>query len=89
MEKDHVRVKLISGGYHRSNEKGSITIPLYLFYAIVAVQTVLSELHQQAKLYAHPLKDKPMTIAKNHPIPVEPGEIVKFNHDETDPAITK
>jgi hypothetical protein len=78
MPKDLVKVKLISGSYHRSNQKGSITIPLYLFYAIVAVQTALNELHQQAKLYAHPLKDKPMFIQKNHPIVVEPGEIVQF-----------
>jgi hypothetical protein len=82
MDKDLVKVKLISGRYHRSNTKGSITIPLYLFYAIVAVQTALNELHQQAKLYAYPLKDKPMFIEKNHPIPVEPGEIIKFNQGE-------
>lgn len=79
--KDYVKVKLTSGGYHRSNEKGSITIPLYLFYAIVAVQSALSELHQQAKLYAHPLKDKPMEIIKNH-IVLQPGEVAFFNPDK-------
>ena len=87
MDKETVKVKLISGRYHRSNQKGNITIPLYLFYAIVAVQRALSELHQQAMLYAQPLKDKPMFVQKNHPIPVEPGEIVKFDQDATDPAI--
>jgi hypothetical protein len=78
MEKDHVKVKLISGRYHRSTEKGSFYIPLYLFYSIVTLQTALAELHQQAKLYHSLPKDKPMFVQKNHPIPVEPGEIVHF-----------
>jgi hypothetical protein len=88
MEKDHVKVKLIGGKYHRSNEKGSIRIPLYLFYSIVTLQTALSELHQQAKLYHSSPKDKPMRVEKNHvETVVAPGEIVIFNQDETDPAI--
>jgi hypothetical protein len=78
MDKDLVKVKLISDRYHRSNEKGSFYIPLFLFYPIVTLQTALSELHQQAGLYNKPPNDKPMRIEKNHPIVVEEGEIVHF-----------
>lgn len=80
MKITHVRVSFKDGRYHRAIPgKPSINIPSFLYDAIVALQTALDDLQLQAKRYNEPIKDKPMTVAKNHPIPVEEGEIVKFN----------
>ncbi len=88
MKITHTRVSFKDNRYHRAIPKlPSKNIPQSLFDTIVAVQTALDELHLQAKRYNEEVKDKPMTIAKNHPIPVAEGEIVKFNQDETDPSV--
>lgn len=83
MKITHTRVSFKDGRYHRAipGEK-SISIPHWLFDAIVAVQTALGDLHTQAKRYNQQIKDKPMFVQKNHPIPLEPNTIVKFNQDE-------
>lgn len=83
MKITHVRVSFKDGRYHRAiSGKPSINIPSFIFDAIVTLQTALDDLHFQAKWYKELPKDKPMSVAKNHPIPVEEGEIVTFNQDE-------
>jgi hypothetical protein len=94
MKTTHVRVSLKDGRYHRAipGEK-SISIPSFIFDAIVALQTALDDLHSQVKWYKEPPKDKTMFVQKNHPIPVEEGEVVRFNTKtsvhEKDSAISK
>jgi hypothetical protein len=98
MKITHTRVSFKDGRYHRAipGEK-SISIPHSLFDTIVAVQTVLEDLHLQARRYGVQIGDKPFTREKNHrnfenevePIPLEPGVIVTFNQDEADSINTK
>jgi hypothetical protein len=79
----HVKVSLKDGRYHRAIPKEkSINIPSFLFDSIVTLQTALDDLHSQAKWYREDPKDKPIVVMKNHPIPVEPGEIVSFTSTE-------
>ena len=89
MKITHVRVSFKDGRYNRAipGEK-SKNIPHWLFDMIVTLQTALDDLHTQAKRYNEPVKDKPMTVYKNHlePTIVAPGEIIKLNQDEADPA---
>lgn len=78
MKITHIRVSFKDGRYHRAipGEK-SISIPAFIFDAIVSLQTALDDLHFQAKWYKDPPKDKPMEVMKNHVV-VEEGEIVEF-----------
>lgn len=80
MKTTHVRVSLKDGRYHRAipGEK-SINIPTFIFDAIITLQTALDDLHSQVRWYKEDPKDKPMTVMKNHPIPVAEGEIVTFD----------
>jgi hypothetical protein len=80
MKITHVRVSFKDNRYHRAIPgEPSKNIPHWLFDAIVAVQSALDDLHLQAKRYNEPIKDKPMTVMKNHSTPVQEGEIVKFD----------
>ncbi len=89
MKITHVRVSFKDGRYHRvtegQKEPRSKLIPHFLYDVIVSLQTALDDLHLQAKRYNEPIKDKPMTVYKNHiePIVVAPGETVRFTSDET------
>lgn len=81
MKITHTRVSFKEGRYHRAiPDEKSKNIPHFLFDAIVSLQTALDDLHLQARRYADPVTDKPMTVMKNHvePTGVAPGEVVKF-----------
>jgi len=79
MKITHTRISLKEGRYHRAIPgEPSINIPHFLFDTIVTLQTSLDDLHLQAKRYAAEMKDKPMTVEKNHPTRVEPGEVVQL-----------
>jgi hypothetical protein len=67
MKITHTRVSLKDGRFHRAIPKErSISIPSWLFDAIVAVQTAQDDLHLQAKRYGVRMGDKPFTREKNH-----------------------
>jgi hypothetical protein len=76
-----IKVSFKDGRYHRAipGEK-QISMRQTLFDTLVIVQTALDDLHSLARIEAKGLKDKPMTVAKNHiePTIVAPGEIVQF-----------
>lgn len=79
MKITHVRVSLKDNRYHRAIPgEPSINIPHSLYDMIVTFQTGLDDLHLQAKRYGAEMRDKPMFVQKNHPIPLEPGEVVKL-----------
>jgi len=79
-----IKVTFKDGRYHRAipGEKQTL-MRQSLFDTIAVIQTTLDDLHSLARIEKNGLKDKPMYVQKNHPIPVAEGEIVTFNQDET------
>jgi hypothetical protein len=87
MEQNHVRVIFKDGDYHlaTANQSGK-QVDKALFTTYLQVKELLNGLQAEIKSRVNPPVDKPMQVAKNHSIPVEPREVVKFNQDETDPS---
>jgi hypothetical protein len=83
IEETCVRVTFKDGDYHLAiaNQRGK-QVDKGLFTTYVQVKEQLNGLRAEIKSRVNPPIDKPMEVAKDHPIPVEPGEVVNFTSDE-------